>query len=269
MIALLAALCAGRNYQSQEIIKKIVPVNFILGVLELLTDVTDFTGGFANHSSSGGQSARARREEESAKKQSESNDVAADHVQTPEQTLSELFQAFVMLTSHLHIHSVFLDPVPQQIPEKTLVWSAGEAYNVADYEDTKGAVTNRIFSAATQFDEPLSAGRGKKANAEEWHRWIMVDLCAYSQRERLREIVDLTFFNIWDKEGGVVQWWTIQSALQAVEVLLDLVKDLMCSKFYSATYEVFPFYKQVCQKYSKDSSLDALERLLLSTTVRR
>ena len=51
-----------------------------------------------------------------------------------------------------------LDVVPVKLPDPTLVWTAGEEFHVSDYEDTKGTVTTRIFSAATQFDEPVSAG---------------------------------------------------------------------------------------------------------------
>lgn len=44
-ISLLAALSAGRNSVNQDIIKKLVPVDFILGALEKLTNVTDFAAG--------------------------------------------------------------------------------------------------------------------------------------------------------------------------------------------------------------------------------
>jgi hypothetical protein len=125
----------------------------------------------------------------------------------------------------LFLHSAMRDQISDN-DKSTLVWTSGESIMSDSYEDVCLAMSNRIFSASTQFPEPqrniegfdkdtavaylkkfdetfedctspISAvasksllRRGTELLKQQWIEYMLIDLYSYVQRARLRTIVE-------------------------------------------------------------------------------
>ena len=77
-----------------------------------------------------------------------------------------------------------LEVVPDSWPDKYLVWTLDDKeLDLPDYEEVAAKQCNRIFSAVTQFEEPLEQGRGLSEGGDAYGQFALLDLKSYKQRD--------------------------------------------------------------------------------------
>jgi hypothetical protein len=244
-LQLLGMLCAGRNGSSQELARALAPVDVLLSIMEDLADLS-----------------RALPDNTKKKKV-----AVADR--------PSLHIATITVLRNLYVHSVMLDAIVES-NDSTLVWTLGENPMPDDYEDVRLTVSNRIFSASTQFKEPRSMleafekpdavmflekydreyieslssedkmsssvviKRAKKILKQRWVEFMLLDLKSFVQRARMRSIIATTLSSAELVRHEVNPILSHGPSLAAVHAFLCLVKDLAVADFFSPTYDIYP-----------------------------